>query len=234
MHTKPMLRAARRLDAERRIDLSRRRRWFDTEAEGGKGQSAQGDGQQEQDDSGQQPLPPDLQALIDEIRRDPVGIARHVKELRAESATQRVKAREAEAQRQAAEEARLANERKFEELAETRKRQLDEAKPKLERLEALEAHLQKSVQARIEALPQRYRSMVPKFDDPLKTLDWLDANASLLVQQRAPDLDSGKSGERGGASADASKLTADQREMAQRLGISPEEYARYAGTMTAT
>lgn len=224
-HTlRTQLRAARRPGAEAAVALDRRRVWYDDTGEEGQAQDSPGEGQSDSgEQGGEQPLPPDLQALIDEVRRDPAGIARHVKDLRAESAQQRVKAREAEAQRQAAEEKRLADEKKFEELAAQRKQQLDEVQPKLDRLEALEAHLQSSVEARVKALPAQYRGLVPKDYDPLKTLEWLDANAGILMQQRAPDLDSG-AGNRGNGSG-AAKLTAEEEAMARRMGLDPAKVA---------
>lgn len=218
-----LIRAVRREDAEAAISLRKRRRWYDNEGGAASG-TQQDDANPDQESGGaEQQLPPEIAKLIDEIKADPASFAKHVKDLRAEAAARRKALKDAEDQRLREETERLANEKKFEELAGKLKGQLDQIQPKAARAEALETYLQESVQKRIEALPQQYRTMVPQYEDPLKTLQWLDANAAVLTAQRAPGLDGGAQGDGKGQM----KLTPEEIAIAQKLGLTPEQYAKY-------
>jgi hypothetical protein len=76
---------------------------------------------------------------------------------------------------------------------------------------------------RIEDIPETDRHRVPDFDDPRKTMSWLDDNRDLFEREnRAPDTDAGASGDRRQA---ARELTAEQKEVARQFGITDEEYA---------
>ena len=73
---------------------------------------------------------------------------------------------------------------------------------------------------RVEALPEALRSLVPAYDDPLKTLAWLETNAPILNAPRVPSLDAGM---RGGSTA--ARVSVGERELAAKLGVTPEQFA---------
>jgi len=126
--------------------------------------------------------------------------------LTAEEATRR--AQELEAQQ------------KWQELAERRASEIADLKPKAKRVAELEASLRATVEARVERLPESVRQLVPAFDDPRQTLEWLNKNEPLLSKPVAPALDAGVAGD----SKPTVKLTPSQQEAAKRAGMSEERY----------
>ncbi len=92
--------------------------------------------------------------------------------------------------------------------------------PRAERADQLEGYVSESVAKRVAALPDALRTLVPAYDDPLKTLAWLETNAPILSAPRVPSLDAGARGESAGA-----RISAGEREMAAKLGVTPEQYA---------
>jgi phage I-like protein len=150
-----------------------------------------------------------------------------IAELRKENAGHRTKVKDAENERQRQEQQRLEASKEFEKLATSQKTELEQLRPKAERTEALEAYIKSSVETRVNALPADVRGLVPDYDDPLKTLAWLDANAQRLMPRSAPDLNAGVGGSGSGGGGSAAKLTPEEEKAARRMGIKPEEYAKY-------
>lgn len=153
----------------------------------------------------------------------PEDIRKYIDGLRKEAASYRVAAKAKEAELARAEEAKLAEQQKWQELATLREQQLAELKPERERREALETFVKDAVSKRIEALPEAYRTLVPEYDDPVKTLAWLDANAGKLVTPRPPALDAGV---RGDSAPSTAALTPEQQTLARKFGLSDEQYAK--------
>lgn len=139
---------------------------------------------------------PELQALIDSLQKDPASVALEMKKLRAEAKQRRLDADAADRDRQKAEAARLETDQKWEQAAQTYKKQLDDLQPKAARLAEMEQVLKDSAQKRIDALPKQWRGLVPEYDDPAKTLAWLDANAATLTLPAVPPMGAGEQGER--------------------------------------
>jgi hypothetical protein len=158
----------------------------------------------------------DLSALPEDVRK-------YIEDLRKESKDRRVALQKAEDQRKREEEARLAENQQYRELAELRQKELDQVKPRADRLEAIEAAMRETVQARIDALPETWRSVVPEYDDPLKTLQWLDANAAKLAAPRPPSTDAGTRGDVKPTTA----LSDVEMRTASLAGMTPEQYAEY-------
>lgn len=152
----------------------------------------------------------------------PADVRKYIESLRKEAAEHRIRAKAEAEQRAREEQERLAQQQEWQKLAELRARELEELKPKAERLDTLEAFMRSTVEARIEALPEQYRTLVPDYDDPVKTLAWLDANASKLSAPRPPATDAGVRGDSG---ATLPKLTDIERELARMAGMTPEQYA---------
>jgi hypothetical protein len=155
----------------------------------------------------------------------PADIRKYIDELRKESASYRVAAKAREAELARAEEAKLAEQQKWQELATLREQQVKELEPERERREALEGFVRDTVAKRIEALPEAYRTLVPEYDDPVKTLAWLDANAGTLKTPRPPALDAGVRGDSSTAVPDARQVSAAQVAAQYGYSITPEQLA---------
>lgn len=168
-------------------------------------------------DAGQAPTEP-----------DPAPVARtfdaaYVSELRSEAAGWRTRYRELEQQLASAETAKLEEQARYKELAETYKRELDALQRVRVQHETLLASMSEANAQRVERIPERLRSLVPPIDDPVQLSRWLDANAALLTGPTAPNLNSGS-----GAPESPRKpaLTEAQLRIAAKLGVDPEVYAQ--------
>lgn len=150
-----------------------------------------------------------------------------IRQLRDENAKHRQEARKQREAADKAEREKLTQQGEWKAAYEQVTAELEPLKRKAERAEAVEAFMAKALKTRIEALPEQYRALVPKYDDPLQTLAWLDQSAALLVPPKAPSLDAGALGT-GGSTA---PLTADERAMAKRLNISEEAYKKSRDTL---
>lgn len=159
----------------------------------------------------------------------PADIRKYIDELRKESASYRIAAKAREAELVRAEETKLAEQQKWQELAELRAKEVDALKPERERREVLEGFVRDTVAKRIEALPEAYRTLVPEYDDPVKTLAWLDANAGKLITPRPPTLDAGV---RGDSSQTLPKLTEVEQQLARMAGMTDQQYAEYKARKT--
>jgi len=179
---------------------------------------------QETTATGQAPDAPAVQTTEPQSERQTFD-ADYVRQLRQEAAEWRTKLREMEAERKRAEEARLQEEQKWKELAEKRAQELAELQPVQKRLDTMLATLQESNKRRIEQVPEQYRSMIPEYDDPAKLAAWLDANAQLLQLPNAPTLNGGAGQDK--ARAPKVVLTDEELEVAKKMGIPAEEYARF-------
>jgi hypothetical protein len=184
------------------------------------------------DDTGQAPTPEpqagDGQQAVSEQPQaqepatvwTPETAAAEIKALRAEAAKYR-KEREAAVKAQAdADAARLAEQGKYKELYEATQARLSEFEPLKERYDTVISQVQAANEARIKAIPETMRSLVPEYDDPLKTAAWLDANSTVFQKVPPPQLD-GRAGGHGGGSV---TVTDDEvQAFATRMGI-PVEY----------
>jgi hypothetical protein len=137
-------------------------------------------------------------------------------------ARERLKAIE-DAQRKT-EEAYQAELGEYKPLYEKTKAEVETLRAQAKRVEEIETTFKDMLQKRLDAIPEQNRKRVPEFDDPLKTMAWLDANADLFGQRTAPNLDAGAQGDTG--KGKAVKLTATQLMAAKKMGMKPEQYAK--------
>lgn len=103
--------------------------------------------------------------------------------------------------------------------------QLAETAPKLERLERVEAVLQKHIEARKALIPETMRGLVPVFPDPVDTLAWLDTNAAVLQQPTPPQTNAGAVGD--ATPKNQRAITPEIAALARNLGITPEDFVKY-------
>lgn len=123
--------------------------------------------------------------------------------------------------KQADEEKRLAEQQEWKTLAEQRAARLAELEPLAASVKEMQEALNATVKARIDRLPEDVRDLVPDFGDARKTLDWLNANEHKLMRPLAPAMDAGARGDKG-----AGQLSDLEREVAARLRLTPEQYAK--------
>ena len=72
-----------------------------------------------------------------------------------------------------------------------RQADLEIAQQKIERLARMEATMEASVQRRVEALDERFRSLVPDGYTAEQKTEWLDTNEALLTAPTAPNFNAG-------------------------------------------
>ena len=148
----------------------------------------------------------------------------YIAELKNESGKNRIKAKEAAEEREAlklAQMKRLEQEGNYKAIAEERAKKLAELETYQERATALETTIREANNARIEALPEHMRGLVPAEYAPEKLAQWLDANQSVLVRPQAPNLGAGVAGGNG----QAYQLTALDKQTAKMFGLSEADYA---------
>ena len=170
---------------------------------------------------GQEPTPAPEQVQDDEKQYS----QDYVQELRQEAAKYRTELRKVQDALQGREEQELAEQEKYKELADKYRAQVDELTPVQERYNAMIEQLRESNEKRIEDLPEAMRSLVPEYDDPAKLRAWLDANADKLRKPQAPSLNGGAGG--GKRPGEDVVLNEQERAAAQKMGITPEEYAKF-------
>jgi DNA repair exonuclease SbcCD ATPase subunit len=147
----------------------------------------------------------------------------HIKELRSESKSRRLALNEnIEAQRKKDQE-RLEEQGEYKKLAEELTAELLDLRPLKEKYLARIEHDKQSNEKRIEAIPEKYRSVIPVDYTPDKLSAWLDTNADLLRQPVAPNIDAGAGVNN--SRVKPVKLTQLQHEMAKLANMTDEEYA---------
>jgi gas vesicle protein len=121
---------------------------------------------------------------------------------------------------QRAEQSRMADEKRYQELADSYKGELERIKPVVEQVDEWKSALRETAQTHIAQLPEDARDLVPEYDDPRQTLAWLNKNAAKLMRPSAPAMDAGQ---RGDTPAHSSvKLSSEQESaLAQAQRVDP-------------
>lgn len=120
-----------------------------------------------------------------------------------------------------AEEQRLIQQNKYQELYEMTKSELDKKQAMEDEVARYRASFENDLRAKLERVPEDKRHLVPEFDDPIKLSDWLTKAGDFLYEQpkpSAPKLDGG-SGK--GSTPDGKKLSAGQEhvsDIARQMG----------------
>jgi len=121
-------------------------------------------------------------------------------------------------------EKQLQEQGKYKELAEERAKLLAEMQPKADQLEAAQATLKQVLAAQIEQIPEDKRTLVPGKLSTEDQLDWIAQNRALLSKTKPIDVGAGKLG--GSADNGSADLTAEELEMAKKMNVKPEDYAK--------
>lgn len=174
-------------------------------------------------------VPSEVQALIDAIKLDPAKTAEEIKSLRAEAKQRRLSEAAAERAKAKAEADKLEVDQQWQKAAEKYKQQLDALAPLAEQLAAMKETIAATVQGRIDQLPKDKRGLVPEYDDPARTLAWLERNASALNLPVVPNVGAGQQGD---VAAAPPKGVLDALSTAQQMGMSAAEVAEMKNFLT--
>lgn len=149
----------------------------------------------------------------EDVNALPAWAQKAIADLRKESASHRKAKTEAERAAAAQAEQAAKDQGKWKELYE-------QAEPQAKRAASLEKFIADMVAAELDAVPDRIKTIVPAFDDPLKTLDWLRTAkaAGILAKPSAPATDAASGmGDKTGTDA-AAKRQSDI-DVWQRMGL---------------
>lgn len=140
-----------------------------------------------------------------------------------EAADYRTKLRAIEDQQRKMEEEWAKEQGEYKPLWEKAQTEITDLRAKAERSEVYQKAFEAALAVRLKAIPDEFKTLVPAFDDPVKTWEWLDANSQLFARRLAPKLDAGAQGD--AANKIVPKLTVEQMKMAKLAGMTPEQYA---------
>ncbi len=148
---------------------------------------------------------------VEDISSLPVWAQNLIGELRRENAGHRKAKSEAERMAQQAQEAAAKEQSYWKDLAE-------QYEPKAKRAEALEKYIAETLEAKLKNVPERLKGVIPAFDDPLRTLQWVqNAEAIGLFNLPSPPETDNR---RGDGPARGTSYESKQ-ERAARLGVDP-------------
>jgi hypothetical protein len=145
-----------------------------------------------------------------------------IRELRSEAKQRRLKNKELEEAQRKKDQERLEKQGEYKQLADELTAELIELRPLKDLYQQRIEDDKEYNAARIESIPETYRSMIPTDYAPDKLRRWLDTNAQKLVQPSAPNIDAGAGV--GGSRAKPIKLTAQQKQMALYANMTEDEY----------
>jgi len=128
-----------------------------------------------------------------------------------------------EADQKAATERTLLEQKKFQELAESRGADLVKAQAEASKVTEYETTLKDVLKSQIEGLPEEKRSLVPEQLTTAQQLSWLAKNAAILKAPNAPDLGAGRGN---GGQPPRIELTAEEHAVAQKFGMTDVEYVK--------
>lgn len=225
MGNKPsFIQTVRRWDAECLVDLSKRRRWYETppptpphgDGEGGTGTGGGGQG----DPGWFAGLPKEAQ---DEYRRLQRELTFANSESMARKNELKKRDEDIEAMRKG-QQKQLEEQGQYKTLAEQRAAEIAELAAFKTRAEALEKMIRESNTERVKKIPETLRELVPGDYSPEMLAAWLDKNWERLTKAPAPNIDAGAGGSGGNGTA-LPKLTDQERELTRAFGMTEKEYA---------
>jgi phage I-like protein len=133
------------------------------------------------------------------------------------------KAEALEKAQQDAEKKRLEEANQYKELYEKTQAELTSLKPKAEQVDDYEKTLSDVLAEQVAELPEEFRDVIPDGLSTKQKLDWLAKNKSKFMKADPFDIGAGK---RGTKPDKKFELTAEEKELAKRFGMSEEDYAK--------
>ena len=154
------------------------------------------------------PAPTKPTAQPEDVASLPSWAQTLVADLRKENAGHRTAKTAAERAAHAAQEQAAKEQGQWQKLAE-------QYEPKAKRADALETYITDALAVELKAVPERLQAVIPQFDDPLQTLQWVQKAklAGVFAPPPAPQTDAGARG------APAATTLENKKERAARLGV---------------
>jgi predicted phage tail protein len=132
----------------------------------------------------------------EEIKNLPEWAQRVIRELRDENKSRRIKESEFEKSQREQQEAQLAEQNRWKELAEARQKERDQLSPYKTQVEQMSETLKSVLDSQLESLPEEARTMVSDMPGTVQEkLDWLAKNRARLTRPAAPEMDAGARGD---------------------------------------
>jgi ribonucleoside-triphosphate reductase len=133
---------------------------------------------------------------------------------------------------ESAEQARLLKQGEYQQLAEKAGARAAELEPFKGRAEEAEAVILQACEALVLQIPEDIRDSIVPDLPPAKKFAWLSVNVPRLLAKPAPNLNAGE-GNGTGSGTKPIELTAEQRQMAVNMRMTPEQYAKRLQEITA-
>lgn len=199
-HLNKRIRSTRRANAEASLSLAKRRTWYADDPNAGQSTG----GQQAGSTNTGATTGGEQQAGAAGTGTSSAGTQNtenHVPQARfSEVVSERNKAlddlKKLQQQLEKQEKAKLEEQGNFKKLAEDAQTALSAASPVVEKYRALEAKAKERNEARIKALPEHARKLVPPTSDPLELQAWLDDAEPVFKLPNPADTDAGKQGDK--------------------------------------
>lgn len=118
-------------------------------------------------------------------------------------------------------------------LVDRQREQIVELTSASDRLKVLETLVGDSVEKRIQTLPEKLRTLVPEGTADQK-FSWLSKNQDLLMKPEAFSLGGGMPQAPTQKADKKEELSAEEKEVARRFGMSEEDYVQYRGETPQT
>lgn len=212
---------ARRCNAEFSISLLKRRTWFSDD--GGTGDDPKDGSAGGNDPSGSGD--DELTTLRAKAETDRVMIAT----LKRENMQKSQSVTSAESAAQEAEEARLIAIGEHETVIANLRAENESLKVRAEIGDKAIREVTEANQLRYDATPDSLRWQIPKDYEPMALAKWWAEYGGNIKMPQAPDFDAGANGGQSGQTNDGKKsdvkLTTEQMEAADKLGMTHEQYA---------
>lgn len=120
----------------------------------------------------------------------------------------------------------LQKQGEYKTLYEQEKQKREALEAKVGQIDSYEQTLTGLLEAELKQLPETSRKLVPDDLSTQQKLNYIAKNRALLTKPAAPgDLGAGKRGN--GPTKDDVELSAPEKELARRFGMSEKEYAKY-------
>lgn len=125
----------------------------------------------------------------------------------------------------------LKEQGKWKEIAEENERKLKEAQLQLGRLNEYETTLKETLDAQLSEIPVELQKLVPDTLDTRGQLAWLSKNKPILLKPNTFDIGAGGNLNAGGKGRKQVEISDEQKELARRYGMSPEDYVKFSGDL---
>lgn len=210
------IRTARRSNAEAGISLLKRRTWYSDDG---------GDPPEGNNDQDGQDADPNAVAL-EKAQNDLKLAQKQIGRLNYEAQQNRETSEALEADRLAAEEARLLAAGEHQQIIDQQKSELEKMKTRAVIGDQAVADAAESNEAFIASLSEADRDLIPDELSTTQLAKWINKNRTRLTTPAAPELNAGSGADSGGSNNKPIVLTALQKQMCKDAHMSEDDYIK--------